>query len=105
MRIIPTTRDEWVALALFPFKAYVVMGLPVLAFMRAWFGRKVPSYVRFPEATHAVSEGYFLCVAIFLLGAAVQAIICRRGSATVTLGFLMLTFLVLAMLWPWGMFG
>ncbi len=105
MRIIPNTRDEWVALVLFPFKAYVLMGFPVLVLIRAWFGRSVPSYVRYPEATYAVCQGYLLCVVVFLLGATLQATICRRGSAAVTLGFLMLTFLILAILWPWGMVG
>ncbi len=105
MRMIPNTRDGWVALVLCPFKAYVVMGLPVLVLMKAWFGRNLPSYVKYPEATYAVCEGYFLCGAILLLGAAIEAVICRRGSATLTLGFLMLTFLILAVLWPWGMVG
>jgi len=66
--------------------------------------RTPPDVMQRPVQT-GIAEGYFLCVAVFLIGAAVQAVMCRRGSATVTLGFLMLTFLILAMLWPWGIVG
>jgi len=105
MRILPSTRDEWVSLGLFPFKAYVVMGAPVMFLIEGYVGRKMPRYVRYPQATHAVCEGYFLCVAVLLLGAAIQAAACQRGSASRTLLILFVAFFILAALWPWGMIG
>jgi hypothetical protein len=34
MKILPRSKDEWIALALYPFKAYVVMALPFLDICR-----------------------------------------------------------------------
>jgi hypothetical protein len=105
MKVLPGTRDEWVALVIFPFKGYVAMGVPVLLVGRFWFRRHNPPYIRCPEATYGVCQGYFLCVVALLLGALVQAMFCRRGDATRTLLFLGLALLILTALYPWGMFG
>jgi hypothetical protein len=107
LRAFPGTADEWGALFLFPFKLYVLMALPFL-----WLSVSVRhlieprfAYVRFAEATYAVSEGYVLCLAILLVGALVQALFSHRGRSSQTLLMFALGVLFLRLLRPWGMFG
>ena len=89
MKALPNTRDEWVALILFPFKAYVVMALPLLRILRFVFAGMPPWY-GYSDAAFAVMLGYHLCVLVLLLGALAQALFSRPGSASRTLCFIAL---------------
>jgi len=104
MRVLPDSGDAWVALSLFPFKLYVVMAMPFL-----WLARRAMriiepqlAYLRFPEATFAISEGYVLCLGILLIGALVQALFGQRGRSTQTVLVFLLGVLFFRVLSPWG---
>jgi hypothetical protein len=80
MSIFPKTRDDWIALPLFPFKAWVVVAFPFYLFFRDYAASQ---HVRYGTGYlgETVFSGYMLSVVILLLGALVQSLICRRGMA------------------------
>jgi hypothetical protein len=97
MSILPKTRDGWIALPLFPFKAWVLLAFP---FYLLWGSYAHAQHVRYATGAlgDAVIAGYMLSVAVLLLGALVQSIFCSRGAATRTtlyaLGSIILVFSV-----------
>ena len=105
LRAFPGTADEWGALFLFPFKLYVLMALPSLWLSRSVMHLVEPrfAYVRVPEATFAISEGYVLCLLVLLLGALMQALFSHRGRSSQTLFMFVLGVAFWWMLRPWGM--
>jgi len=80
MNIFPKTRDQWIALPLFPFKAWVVIGFPFYFFVGGFaFG---------PYGRHSTGEfgmmvmfGYMISVPVLLFGALIQRIIGNRREA------------------------
>jgi hypothetical protein len=83
MSIFPKTRDEWIALPLFPFKAWVVVAFP---FYLAVHEYAAAQHVRYGTGGlgEAVIGGYMFSIIVLLLGALIQSIICSRGAATRT---------------------
>jgi hypothetical protein len=83
MSVFPKTRDEWIALPLFPFKAWVLAAFPFYLFVRSY---AVAQHVRYGtgELGEAVIGGYMLSVVVLLMGALIQSIVCTRGAATRT---------------------
>ena len=110
MKTFPNTKDDWVALFVFPFKVYVLLAYPFLLIclaVRRMFESSHLSYTlrnSDASATYAVSQVYALCLAMLLLGALVQAIFCQRGRATQTVGLFFLGCIIFWMFKPWGMF-
>jgi hypothetical protein len=100
LRTFPSTPDAWVALVLFPFKVFVLMAIPFLwgycSLMR-WVEPR-SAYLRFREATFAISGVYILCLGILLLGALVQALFCHRGRSTQTVCVFVVGFILMWML-------
>ena len=84
MRILPNSRDEWIALPLFPFKAWVLVAYLVYLFVRSY---AVVHHVRYGTETLGmlVISGYMVSVIVLLFGALIQSIFCSRGEATRTL--------------------
>jgi hypothetical protein len=89
--MFPKARDEWIALALFPFKAYVVVAFPFYILFDALTPRVFMEYS--PTLT-AIFFGYVLCVPILLFGALLQSIVCSRGAATRTVLVVVYCFLL-----------
>src|SRR5262249_26367642 len=83
MTILPKTRDEWIALPLFPFKAWILTALP---FYSAFSSYTTAEHVRYGTGSlgEVVIGGYMLSVPVLLIGALIQSIVCRRGAATRT---------------------
>ncbi len=83
MSILPKNRDGWIALPLFPFKAWVLLAFP---FYLLWGACAHAQRVHYATGAlgDAVIGGYILSVAVLLLGALVQSIFCSRGAATRT---------------------
>jgi hypothetical protein len=81
MRIFPKSRDEWVALPLFPFKVWVVTAFPFYLLMQSL---ATAQHVRYGTGVFGerVIFGYMVSVLVLLLGALFQSIICERGAAT-----------------------
>ena len=107
LRIFPNDSDAWVALPLFPFKLYVFMAAPFLWLARWIYGFFFPqfAYLRFPEATHAISQGYVLSLGILLIGALTQSLCSRRDRSTQTVLVLLLGAIFFCALHPWGTVG
>jgi len=107
LKVFPDTGDAWVALSLFPFKLYVLMATPFLLLARWLYRLLLPqfAYLRFPEATRAISEGYLFCLGVLLVGALVQALFSSRGHSTQTMRVMVLGVVFFYVLRPWGMFG
>lgn len=100
MNIFPKTRDEWIALPLFPFKAWVIIGFVFYLFARALvFGQ----YARHGtgEFGMMVMSGYVLSVPVLLVGALIQRNFSERREAEKTVLYalaavaLLLNFLLL----------
>jgi hypothetical protein len=80
MSMFPKTRDEWVALPLFPFKVWVLTAFPFYLFMRSWASAQ---HVRYGTGVFGenVIFGYMVSVVVLLLGAFIQGFVCNRGAA------------------------
>ena len=80
MSIFPKTRDEWIALPLFPFKVWVLTAFPSYLFMRSL---AISQHVRYGTGAFGekVISGYMLSVIVLLIGALIQSVICKRGAA------------------------
>jgi len=81
---LPKTLDEWLALALFPFKVWVLVALPFDAIFGAYVSAHHVRYGR-TALGMGVMKGYMISVAILLMGALIQSVVCKRGTATRTL--------------------
>ena|ERR1035441_8491517 len=82
MSILPKTRDEWVGLLLFPFKAWVLIGYPLYFMFRSYVAQHGMDGTR--TLGQLVIGCYMLSVVALLIGALVQSIVCARGAATRT---------------------
>lgn len=106
MRALPSIKPDWLALVLFPFKVYVMIGFPFLMLCR-WAKEIIqPQFYGYPEEAFSfVSSGYLLSSFVLLSGAFLQFIFGRRSNATQTLLFLALAcvFLFAMRPWAWGM--
>ncbi len=87
MHVFPKTSSEWLALPLFPFKAWVVTALPVYLLFGIYSASQVPTSYNTGVVASAVVAGYVLSAAALLLGALVQSIFCERGTATRTAAY------------------
>jgi hypothetical protein len=111
MKTFPSTKDEQLALVVFPFKVYIILAYPFLMVcikVRSLFEQPRFLYLlRNPahEATYAVSTVYFLCLVVLLVGALVQSICCQRGRALQTIGFFVVGCFIFWSFRPWGTIG
>jgi hypothetical protein len=83
------------------------MATPFLLLARWTYRLLLPqfAYLRFPDATRAISQGYIFCLGILLIGALVQAICSRRGRSTQTMLVFLLGVVFFYALRPWGTVG
>jgi hypothetical protein len=102
MQILPRTKDEWTALALFPFKAYVVMAFPLLSLFGAWSASVIGTKANRGDTTLAISALCLVCIAGLLLGALIQRVVGFKRAALQSLVFSGVGALFFLMLWPWG---
>jgi hypothetical protein len=100
MRIFPSTKHEWFALFLFPFKAYVVVVYP---FYRVFRILCPPPFLgtNVSDGTYYVLlQGFLLCGPALLVGALIQYFVSGRRYALPTLGFAVVPVVVLSfVLW------
>jgi len=85
MKIAPQTKDEWIGFCLLPAKVFY------LAFFFIGFlaSSRYSFEFRSPICEAILKPCLFLSGPFLLLGALVQAIFCKRGSASRTLLFLL----------------
>jgi hypothetical protein len=83
MKLCPATGDDRFALFLFPFKLYVVLGLPFLWVCMVWEYFTDPGFARFEYAGAAqlLSIGYLQSLFVLLVGALLQALFSQRGRS------------------------
>jgi hypothetical protein len=86
MRALPSTKDEWIALTVFPFKAYVLMGLPLFRIIAFIFGSVEP-WFGFSNVSLAIVIGFHVSVVALLLGFLVQMVFSTAARALHTLCF------------------
>ena len=80
MQLAPHTKDEWINFVLLPAKVFLVAFVLILSSPR--------TYIAFsPAVEQYISPCFYLSGPFLLLGALVQSIFCRRGSASHTLLF------------------
>ena len=84
MRTLPNSRDEWVALPLFPFKAWVVTAWPFYSVFNAFSASQFSTKYNTGVLGELVIGGYMLSVVVLLIGAFIQSIVCTRGAAART---------------------
>jgi hypothetical protein len=90
MKPYPESLDGWIALCLFPFKTYIVVTIPYIYISLKIYALFHPLSPGTLESGGVFLEGYLLSFLVLLLGALVQALICRAGRATQTLGIFLL---------------
>lgn len=90
MRVLPDTREHWLAAALLPFKAYVVTALPCA--------------MLFPQGgtLMTLASGYVLCLPVLLLGAIAQLLMNDRTASVRTALFVGVPFALFLMSYAYG---
>ena len=93
MHLIPHTRQEWLRLLVFPFRAFVLVA-PAGLFI--WLSATEGHRIRGArgEAALPVALGLMICVGVLLVAALVEFIARRRDAALVNVGFATAAFLV-----------
>ncbi len=86
MRIFPKTKAEWIALVLFPFKAYILLAWPLLILFSVFFWHTL-RLTGTGGSAFTVGEGYVLCIAVLLVGACIQYFVSGLLDSLITLGF------------------
>lgn len=95
MRVLPKTKDEWIALVVFPFKAYVAVVLPSYYIFRIFCPQPFLG-TNVTDGTSDILLQYFLlCAPVLLIGAAIQLFVSGRRAAGRTLAFAAFPALVL----------
>jgi hypothetical protein len=97
MRAFPSTKNEWIALALFPFKAYVVIVLPFYFLFNTFYPQPLTIYLGKNATTwNQTAEeflGFFvLCGPLLILGFIIQLFAKDEKSAIRTLMFAIVPF-------------
>ena len=100
MRVLPSNRSDWLRLLLFPFKAYLVLGLACLFVWEVATSGHRPRGARV-EAAFPVVLGYLLCIVVFGFVALIQFSVRRRSSALTSGLFALAAFLIYHFLLPW----
>jgi len=96
MSIFPKSRDEWISLPLFPFKAWVVAAWPLyLLFSACVTGSRHDIQL----VGNCAIAGYFYSVPVLLLGALIQSIFCRRGLAARTALYAVSSIILIFVVW------
>ena len=103
MQLLPRTKDERMALALFPFKAYVVMAFPLLTLFGAWSASVIGTKANRGDTTVVIFALYLVCIAGLLLGALIQGLVGFKRAALQSLLFSGVAVLFTLMLWVGGM--
>ena len=99
MRLFPKGKDELLALALFPFKAYVVVVVPFYYIFRMFCPQPFLG-TGVTDGTALVLLAYFgLCAPALLIGAAIQIFVSGRRAAGRTLAFAIVPTLVCVLVW------
>ncbi len=82
MHIIPKTRQEWIGLVLFPFKAYTVVAFPCFMIIdhNGWL-------FRFSKLGGDIIFGYLLAGAILIIAGLVQKYVFKSQTAASNFGF------------------
>jgi hypothetical protein len=94
MTILPKSREGWIALPLFPFKAWVLLAFPFYLLFCSYAHAQHVGYGT-GTLSDAVVGGYMLSVVVLLLGALLQSIVCSRGTATRTIVYAVASIILL----------
>jgi hypothetical protein len=97
MRSFPSTKNEWIALALFPFKAYVVIVLPFYFLFNIFYPQPLTIYLgNNTTVWNKTAEEFLgcfgLCGPLLILGFIIQLFAKDEKSAIRTLMFAIVPF-------------
>lgn len=87
MQVLPKSRDGWVGLAAFPFKAYVVAVVPFYFVFRLFCPQPFLGTNASDGTRDTLLQYFLLCGPVLLLGAVVQVFVSGRRAALGTLAF------------------
>ena len=99
MKILPSTKDEWIGFVFLPFKVYVVAALPLFLIFTTFASTRLDGRWSGSDVRTGVYLGYLLCIAVLVFGTVVQAGICQRGAAARTILFVGCAIVFLLLLW------
>ncbi len=94
MNLLPQSKSAWGQFVLFPFKAYVVVAVP-LAFL---IPNNEPKHGN-NESIALVLPGYLVCLGVLVVGGILQSIYGARQQGRISFAFAAAA--LLACVWPW----
>jgi hypothetical protein len=103
MELCTSNKDKWIAVALIPFKAFVVIAAPFYFLFRAiyphpfWTDAGNNTSIIDPVA-NGLLEAFVVCAPILLLGAVIQIVVAGGRAGVRTFCFAAVPTLVLAAL-------
>lgn len=97
MRILPATRQQWVSLLLFPFKAYTA-----LAYFGAVIGiGSLPPRADYTDAGGVIVLGYIVCFFVFCLAAMIQKSLGPKRAYLTSCGFAAADAIFVVLMFPY----
>ena len=99
MKTFPSTKHEWLAFALFPFKTYAVLAFPCYRIFRFFCPKPFLGTSLFDATEFAFITGFMVCANVLLIGAVLQYFVSGWRCAMPTLGFALIQKLVLSYYW------
>jgi hypothetical protein len=88
MKVIPTSREEWSAMLLFPFKAYSVLGiLAFCIFDRMYHHYDSHAWHLYGQVGGCIMIGYFVSAAVLFVGGCIQTVLLKMRSVTSSFTF------------------
>jgi len=99
MRLFPSTKNEWIALALFPFKAYMVIVLPFYFLFNIFYPLPLTVYLGnnttvWNQTAEAFLRIFVLCGPLLILGFIIQLFVRDKKYAIRTLMFAIVPFII-----------
>jgi len=101
MEVRISKRDKWITLALFPFKAFVVVAAPFYFVFRLLYPHRLWTDVGnntsiIDPVANGLLEAFVLCAPVLLLGAVIQFFVAGSRAGVRTLFFAAVPTLILA---------
>ena len=97
MRVIPTTKHEWLRFVLFPFKAYTAFAYIAFQVWRSY----LPPRADYVDAGSSIMAGYLMSFVALWVGASFQKTVGPRQAYLTTGAFIVADFVFIILMLPY----
>jgi len=95
VKVFPSNKDEWLALLLFPFKAYIVLVYPFYRIFRTFYPQPFLGTMVSDGTFYTLSSIFVFCLVTLFIGATIQLVVSGREYALVSMAFVVIPVVIL----------